>query len=1761
MEQIAFERLKAKVQNHFSNPAFASEYLKAGLASDRNLDGVLTPSVFSQLFLVERPESTGIKQVIGALFKDTYHNLLWIESHRGSGKSIFLETTLFQQLSGAYIVSHIDLSQSESYIDFGDDIGDSDQLYESRIFQIFRKMYRRACKNEGWMAKFLSLLNLIVDNFAAFPSSAGYIEILAELSKQMNATKSFPEYFIGHSQRIWKLQDNKKTANVILLLYLLLLFCDPASPDRKCVIVFDNVEAVVRGSTDRIAIIIQQTVSFLSQAFSSINMEEMYYTRFTAIISARSTSNFSYALLSQSPSWSHFGHSNEYVFALPEYDFSGLAILKKLRYLVDIGGNNTPLFARCMQVASLIMPRRKIEEWLSTSSTLIDIGEAMSKHIMTFFRNDYRRLIDHLCIIVEKDVEYEPEKIRNELGTISILQRIDAGYEPTTDESIFLRNTLELSFGRWYLPNYDRKDPFPSSLPASITRLTALESIDISNSSIANLPDSIGNLVNLRSLSLSNTRVNKLPDSICNLASLRSLCLGGTTISALPDSIRALNRLESLDISDTRIQTLPHWIGDLPRLQHLNLAGLSIREIPESLGLCGLHFVEDQSFSADTQGINLYGVMLLDQDKTIFLESPDLIPGLYIKHATIPQGAMSNYDAQAAIDSFFGEVHNSLPSFSSFVEYINGYPNQVIRSYVARNYPALFKFEPNGANLIPSNSDENIQNLLYQLFLVDSGYIIVDEKPMVNAITLNLPDKSDNLVDTATDQDSKDLSDDKLDESPGPEPNEVEKATKIVLESFNTWLINNTEYRINKRAKRQFAGVQYGYDVGTNMRSGKALFRLCFECKRLNQLKPLNDNNPGEIKIRSYSYNFLQFYMYCPRTMNNRWILVSPYGELQNEFEENLIQRWNDEHTFLKIHAITQTSTTLTCKRFFSVDEEAFHLIYPNEKCPEEDQEDIFSKIMDFIGEDCVGDKLQEKLNDFPFWQTYGYHDTLLPIRTIEKADSFDVVLSHLKRFSNVNRENTTNCNGRGIYEDEQHGIFIVGNAGTGKSWITYQIVEELILNQSSYHLLPIYIELRSLNITEKMDCHERRNVINEKKAEILKKQPTLRTQKETIVFVLDGFDEMLSGLSKTDIKVTFLREFVSSLSGSFNSPLFVITSRESDYVACKSHREFGEIVRRFTLVQLDHESCTESDIKSALEKLAQKHIDLSSQILKLASNNQLLKIMRRPFFFGLLIDFVALTRSIVFENEKRIDEYTVLKTIVDDTARDRGISRNDRDEWNRLALKMTQENLTAVQFIPEKHSDEGLKLFTIIETDEHGTRRIAFRHNILREYFVGEYLFNELSANNTELGEKRITDNSFLHTIRQTPLCPEVERAFMAFVHKSSNFIANTRQLRKLVCREEIKKDPGLSTTLLEILLQPGSDLSGTADAPLDLSGIHTENLLLWNCGLQYINLQNAVMQNLQLVDVRLSNIDLRNADLTGLHVFSNHPIIGATNWYAHEKWHIAAVNAAGQCIEYSLDSLDYEDRYTVKISGNDIIINQFEELSGASLTYFNGAILHCNGILLYDLLNQNLLYKLGPNQKKLRRVLPFHENNTDGTYFLIETNTGVSNVVFLGNKTSSQELPMISPNMVSFVDSNNTVYLHNGKMLLRSGCHDIILEDQCGDVECFTAFKTGSGLSVVMMKQQLIRVIIWDGQHVSKKQLITENGNSHCIQCIFLQRIANNTYMACSKTKLYLLLLSESTYRAVELKASVESKNLMLEDEAGNRMKDDVAYRLLHG
>ena len=320
-----------RIKNKFDKPNWALDYLKAGLPADLNLDGALTVDIFKKEFLVERPKNQELDQRINALFQDPKHNMLCIESGRGTGKSTFVQTLHMYDPFHTYEYPCIDFSKKK------DDIHATMYQYcEDELFRLFRKRYRKICKgSREWFSEYKKNLSLIIQNFPDYSQcSEYYIDALNE-AYQCDNISDLDKLFAGHRKRIELIKD--LDLKILLLLYLLTCMTEPDSDNKRWILIFDSIEVYVESDARNWIKTIDRVSDFLRAAFDSINKEDEFFSRFTALFPIRTATSMSFAsyanLALYQAHGNMWGNGNEYIFPLERFDFASTALLKKLKYL------------------------------------------------------------------------------------------------------------------------------------------------------------------------------------------------------------------------------------------------------------------------------------------------------------------------------------------------------------------------------------------------------------------------------------------------------------------------------------------------------------------------------------------------------------------------------------------------------------------------------------------------------------------------------------------------------------------------------------------------------------------------------------------------------------------------------------------------------------------------------------------------------------------------------------------------------------------------------------------------------------------------------------------------------------------------------------------------------------------------------------------------------------------------------------------------------------------------------------------------------------------------------------------------------------------------------------------------------------------------------------------------------------------------------------------------------------------------------------
>jgi Leucine-rich repeat (LRR) protein len=120
--------------------------------------------------------------------------------------------------------------------------------------------------------------------------------------------------------------------------------------------------------------------------------------------------------------------------------------------------------------------------------------------------------------------------------------------------------------------------------PEALTQLQNLEIICLFKTGIKSLPESLSKMTELKQLRLSEFSLDGKLDAICELKALKALVLKQCELKSLPNSLQQLSELEYLDLSNNIFTELPEWIGAFKHLKTLKLSNCGLTELPSSIG-------------------------------------------------------------------------------------------------------------------------------------------------------------------------------------------------------------------------------------------------------------------------------------------------------------------------------------------------------------------------------------------------------------------------------------------------------------------------------------------------------------------------------------------------------------------------------------------------------------------------------------------------------------------------------------------------------------------------------------------------------------------------------------------------------------------------------------------------------------------------------------------------------------------------------------------------------------------------------------------------------------------------------------------------------------------------------------------------------------------------------------------------------------------------------------------------------------------------
>jgi len=119
--------------------------------------------------------------------------------------------------------------------------------------------------------------------------------------------------------------------------------------------------------------------------------------------------------------------------------------------------------------------------------------------------------------------------------------------------------------------------------PNSLAKIVSLRALTLRNCQILEITDSISLLTTLDSLVLTENQLETLPHAFSKLKNLKTLSLSGNNFKKLPVEILEITNLEKLSIGNNLINTIPEDINRLKALKNLVLNGNNLRRLPKNI--------------------------------------------------------------------------------------------------------------------------------------------------------------------------------------------------------------------------------------------------------------------------------------------------------------------------------------------------------------------------------------------------------------------------------------------------------------------------------------------------------------------------------------------------------------------------------------------------------------------------------------------------------------------------------------------------------------------------------------------------------------------------------------------------------------------------------------------------------------------------------------------------------------------------------------------------------------------------------------------------------------------------------------------------------------------------------------------------------------------------------------------------------------------------------------------------------------------------
>lgn len=784
------------------------------------------------------------------------------------------------------------------------------------------------------------------------------------------------------------------------------------------------------------------------------------------------------------------------------------------------------------------------------------------------------------------------------------------------------------------------------------------------------------------------------------------------------------------------------------------------------------------------------------------------------------------------------------------------------------------------------------------------------------------------------------------------------------------------------------------------------------------------------------------------------------------------------------------------------------------------------------------------------------------------------------------------------IQQRDREGIYIIGEYGTGKTWLTYKLIETVLRYPDKYPYNPIWGSLRNNKLSEidqtpieqmgRRDLLKIRKMIKAKAEDFIASMEQVRDYRKKQLqplYILDGFDEVMSGLSYTDNKIDFLMQVVTTIQEKHRrdakKPKIIITSRESDYAVCKNHRKFESASAHFDKIYLI--DCEKEEARRCILEFAflykEENQKQKAALEKLAWKDSFVQLMTRPVFLSFLRELVLQQ----YEPKMYLKPFDILEDVVDQTCYNESeeTEKQLRELLSKYAIAMSRENKNWYALEDDLKNllrEDAIGIVRLNTVNEQ--QRISFAHNIIREYLVAQQLFTcqqkEMQPETSREDESSVKSD-FYDYIDTLDLSAATQQLLLQNMHRkegewSENLDFLLRGIQKTTEKRN-NRNAERATRLLSLLLQPRENLIGTEVGKINLHDIQIRDLSIRNCILKHINMQNVHIDKLQIVDSTLEDIDFRDAQIDSIYVGSDEKLKDAS--YRRKgvnSFYLYSLNQKGRVTEYAIADLDNpKEDSTITIWEEPM--ETLEKLTTVDENCFPYT---ANAIYQYHMATKtmNIPYQMGDGHRiyEIGKVPLSSETN----YIVYREEERWQ--IFMYNKTACvlrtlpDELNFALPLMedgkiggkitvfaydrILCQGDGWTYYIDQGKMIpLPEG---LPLEKtyavcQIGGNMIFSYLNDKEFYQILLAND---RPVILSIPYTLQSDVINQYGK--------LQYLTEHDLLAMGENKLYLLRImdNEHVVQVTALQTQVICRNLILENPDGShRLGNEEAYRALHG